>query len=93
MDKPLEKESSRLDVAIAFLIAVVSTTFALAVWRALSSCSGRRARRGKPWRPGRALDVFGASTERSTSVTFISAGSLSCTQVEPASHSAHRNRQ
>ena len=48
MDKSLEKESSRLDVAIAFLIAVVSVTFALAVWRIsmVSSGAGDANRQG-----------------------------------------------
>jgi hypothetical protein len=48
MEKSPQKESSRLDIAIAFLIAVVSTTFALAAWRIsmVSSSAGDANRQG-----------------------------------------------
>jgi hypothetical protein len=48
MEKSQQKETSRLDVAIAFLIAVVSTTFALAAWRIsmVSSGAGDANRQG-----------------------------------------------
>jgi hypothetical protein len=48
MDKSHQKETSRLDVAIAFLIAVVSTTFALSAWRIslVSSSAGDANRQG-----------------------------------------------
>jgi hypothetical protein len=48
MDIPHQKETSRLDMAIAFLIAVVSTTFALSAWRIsmVSSSAGDANRQG-----------------------------------------------
>jgi hypothetical protein len=48
MDQSHQKETSRLDMAIAFLIAVVSTTFALSAWRIsmVSSSAGDANRQG-----------------------------------------------
>ena len=48
MNKSPGIESPRLDIVIAFLIAIVSTTFALAAWRIsnVSSSAGDASRRG-----------------------------------------------
>jgi hypothetical protein len=48
MNKSPSSDAHRLEIAIAFLIAIVSTTFALAAWRIsnVSSSAGDASRRG-----------------------------------------------